>query len=906
MSHAIKFSGNNYLEQSFQQENATGLTDFTIQCWLKTTESGPLFHHHSQKNGTHFSVAVTDSGALIFTARSNSFEKSIHSIQGGINNGKWSYLSAIKSGDELTIIINGEIIATTQIDTASLPDQFVEGVLVGKSLGNENNEQHFNGELGGIAIWNRDLSTGEVMKYYQEPVTGNEDGLLSSHPFEIEEDQQDATLKQNGCYVELPLQKVVLKIINNSPHEFSLSCNQTGEFVSGNWPQTIPRNTNKPLKLLFESSHPCFTACATYLVENCKDTDLKIEVNKSLTFYNSDIQTIISDDLERQISVDKNKKLALCVNLRLSENLVVVNTINLNNFLQDVKSLVEAGKVVTSMNYDTSTRTANSTAKQIVEYNQACQLFNRRIQEKPLAIVYCTNSGDVQRAYCAAINNKLPIRVRTGGHDHEGECSGTNTILIDLIGLNGVNISTLHSSETGLAKIATIGPGNRFITLTSTLAQQNVMLPHGTCATVAIPGFTMGGGWGPFTRSQGMCCEHLIGAEIIFGDGSIETIASETLTHSGDGRDIRVLTKNKPELLWALKGGGGMSYGIVTNFYFRTFNLPRTLVRFELEWNPFEPQEGYVDVNTLKILTCWEDVINSRAMPHLTGTNLKINGKPLKITGYKDDEKCIPEYEDFDADTVIHNCVMYGYWEGTGDNNETLKIVEDFIKEEFTDHGAKPADIRLDGIGGLGSGYNPNLEAWGRESHSNVLLRSKGKEGTPYPPDLDEPAPHKITCRLVDSVGLGAKGHKELLRSLTSKLILEGNREKGLFTYVTLGAIAGDYYHNMSQANKNKSSFPYKDKQYIIQYQTWWNLELAEKEELQNNAVYTRINRALDWMEKSRDFCIANTSGSFISFKDSSIPTKTYFDKSYDQLKCVKKKYSKDPDNHFRTRKTII
>ena len=79
-----------------------------------------------------------------------------------------------------------------------------------------------------------------------------------------------------------------------------------------------------------------------------------------------------------------------------------------------------------------------------------------------------------------------------------------------------------------------------------------------------------------------------------------------------------------------------------------------------------------------------------------------------------------------------------------------------------------------------------------------------------------------------------------------------------------------------------------------------------KKEEQQDNPVYERTNRALDWMQVARDFDIPNTSGSFISFKDSSIPTKTYFAESYEELIRIKKDHSKDDLNHFRTRKTII
>ena len=129
----------------------------------------------------------------------------------------------------------------------------------------------------------------------------------------------------------------------------------------------------------------------------------------------------------------------------------------------------------------------------------------------------------------------------------------------------------------------------------------------------------------------------------------------------------------------------------------------------------------------------------------------------------------------------------------------------------------------------------------------------------------------------------------------------------GLFTYITLGAITGNYYqHVITPEQKTKSAFPYKDKLFTIQYQTWWNEADEQKKEAQSNKVHTRVNRALDWMDVCRDYDIPNTSAAFISFKDSSVPTKTYFDKSYEELVRIKQAHARDPFNHFCSRKTII
>jgi len=540
---------------------------------------------------------------------------------------------------------------------------------------------------------------------------------------------------------------------------------------------------------------------------------------------------------------------------------------NANVCLKELAKLLPASTTIS---------TNRGSEEEISKYYKNARLFNRRLDRNPFIIVYCESASDVKITYKRAIANKLPIRVRGGGHDHEGESSGTDTILIDLSKMNTVEVDP----ET---KVAKIGPGNRFIKLTSDLAQKDVMIAHGTCATVCISGFTLGGGWGPWTRKYGMNCEHLVGATIMLGDGELIDV---------DEKDGEV-----PELLWALRGGGGMSYGIVTEFRIQTFPLPEQLIKFEVEWNRyFGPKQlGLTkderQVPTIKVLKAWEKVVKSKNTSQLIGTNLKINGKPEK--------------DDFDYEKVIHNCVMYGYWEGTEESLNT------FVDENFGDLYHK---LKIDGEGGVHpkhphkkKDYGRNLmSSWDRESLHKIhveMIKEGLLKGEPIPPDMDKPAPHKITSRLVNSTGLSDKGYSQLLKSLTSPLILKDNRSLGLFTYVTLGAIVGDYYYKNPDGN---SAFPYKDKLYTIQYQTWWNTKAKYKKYGQNSNVYDNTNRALDWMEVSRDFDIPNTSGAFISFKDSSIPTKTYFGKSYERLKDIKIRLCKDPHNHFRTRKTII
>mgnify|MGYP000191305823 CR=1 FL=1 len=492
-------------------------------------------------------------------------------------------------------------------------------------------------------------------------------------------------------------------------------------------------------------------------------------------------------------------------------------------------------------------------------YNSARQVFNQRFQFRPWAIVYPKSAQDVSNLvrFATIINKEL--RIRGGGHDHEGECSATDALVLDMRHMDKAEVD--HQ-----AGVARIQPGGIFMNLIKVLNANNVGIPHGTCQTVGITGYTMGGGWGPWTRKQGMCCESLAGATIVLGDGTIKELHEDTSNEADK------------ELLWAIRGGGGYSYGVITELVIKTFPLPKVTHKFTASWTT-KP--------ALEVLAAWEHAIDYNESPNLVGTNLQIFAKPA---------------DGQPIEKSIHDCNFFGYYAGTEAD------IEAYIKEYF-------GNVPPDHLEILPETEDHHLQftSWERVS---LRRRRALKSGAPltaavlkdFPLEDDIPAPHKITSRLVNEGGLGSDGQKNLIKSLESPLIFEKGEELGVLAYTTLGAISGSFYRDYDPANHPiGSAFPYKKRPFTIQYQVWWDTDpdvSPETSEYEGVNVYT--NRAMDWIEETRKMDFPQTSGSFISFKDDGVPTENYFMESYDDLVRIKKKYSKDPDNRFRSRKTII
>ena len=550
-------------------------------------------------------------------------------------------------------------------------------------------------------------------------------------------------------------------------------------------------------------------------------------------------------------------------------------------------------------------------------YLDACQVFNLRFQRRPWAIVSPRTTEQVSHLVKFAKAKNIPLRVRGGGHDHEAECIATSALVLDMRLMKRFELE-----ERGEDKIAHVGPGWIFVELVEKLRAASVCIPHGTCQTVGITGFTLGGGWGPWTRKYGMACESLVGAEVVLGDGTVLKLTEEC---------------EERELLWALRGGGGFSYGIVTELSLKTFDMPASSFKVTINWK---------DQAAEKVLKFWQQVIVRNNSPELVGTNLQIFAKP------EEDDNGLPS---------VHECNFFGYV--AGDEELSAKSVRTTVSLEWfyglpviweSTEGGPPVNamIEQDQIPGEPPNTRGHLDfsSWARtpasvppegDSEEFNLLHYMPLEG-------DLPAPHKITSRLVNpGERLDKEGRENLIRSLQSDLLFPEGERLGVQAYCTLGAISGPYYYNRDpEKEKEHSAFPYFDRPYTIQYQVWWftktisevtdgllkrlGVERADqaipKKVLGRLGIDTRnlqdkifppqiliylgidryTNRAMDWIETTRKADFPQTSGAFISFKDDAVPTETYFGESYERLIEAKERYSRDRENRFRSRKTII
>jgi FAD/FMN-containing dehydrogenase len=155
----------------------------------------------------------------------------------------------------------------------------------------------------------------------------------------------------------------------------------------------------------------------------------------------------------------------------------------------------------------------------------------------------------------------VAMRARSGGHSYAGYSTLADGIVLDLRRLNAISV------DRG-AGTATVGAGVQLIDIYTALAEHGATIPAGSCPSVGVSGVTLGGGMGLAGRAFGLTADHLIGVKIATAEGRLRAVDA--------GSD--------PDLLWALRGGGGGNFGVVTEFTFRLRPLPASAAYFIVSW----------------------------------------------------------------------------------------------------------------------------------------------------------------------------------------------------------------------------------------------------------------------------------------------------------------------------------
>src|SRR5207245_1053455 len=166
------------------------------------------------------------------------------------------------------------------------------------------------------------------------------------------------------------------------------------------------------------------------------------------------------------------------------------------------------------------------------------------VDPRPVLIAQCRTVEDIVAAVNLTRDAGLPFAVRGGGHSVAGLSTCDGGVVIDLSPMRAVAVDSKRG-------VATAEPGATWGDYDAVTGQHGLASTGGLISTTGVAGLTLGGGIGWLQRKHGLACDNLVAADIVTAAGDI----------------VHADAEESPELLWALRGGGG-NFGVVANLEF--------------------------------------------------------------------------------------------------------------------------------------------------------------------------------------------------------------------------------------------------------------------------------------------------------------------------------------------------
>ena len=186
-------------------------------------------------------------------------------------------------------------------------------------------------------------------------------------------------------------------------------------------------------------------------------------------------------------------------------------------------------------------------------YGKLRRVRNRAVNMHPAIIVRCANAEDVRLSVEFARDKGLLTAVRSGGHSFAGHGVCDDGLVADLSLMKRAWIDPVHE------KIR-IEPGIIAGELDCLTQSFRMAVPLGSCPTVGVAGYSLGGGESSLTPKFGYGCDSIADLEVVTADAKV----------------LRANASENADLFWAMRGAGA-NFGVATSIEFKLHPIETVL-----------------------------------------------------------------------------------------------------------------------------------------------------------------------------------------------------------------------------------------------------------------------------------------------------------------------------------------
>ncbi|KAK2383668.1 berberine bridge enzyme [Trifolium repens] len=480
---------------------------------------------------------------------------------------------------------------------------------------------------------------------------------------------------------------------------------------------------------------------------------------------------------------------------------------------------------------------SNSSYSSILQFSIQNLRFATNIIPKPLVIITPKEISHIQAAIICSQNHGLQIRTRSGGHDFEGlsYVSEFPFVVIDLIDFRAIEIN-VENRTAWVQSGATAGELYYAISRKS----RNLGFPASVCPTVGAGGLFSGGGHGFLVRKYGLSADNVIDANII-------DVKGRFLDRQAMGED----------LFWAIRGGGGASFGVIVSWKIKLVHVPSIVTVFTV------PRT--LEQNATKLIHKWQYVASKLDENIVLGIVIKrINSTSSK------------KGESNSTVVALFQSMFFG---GV---DEFIPLIQEkfpelgLVREDFAEVSWIESVLYLFGFP---KGVKPEV----------LLNRVIGEK------DIYKAKSDYVKIPIPE---FGLEG--------IWPMFVEDGAKDAMIVMLPFGGI-------MDNISESETPFPHRyGNLYVVQYAVHWHQEGEEVEKLHINWIRKLYSYMEPFVSKSprsaylnyRDLDIGvNNKTGHTSYKQASVWGVKYFKNNFKRLVKVKTKV--DPLNFFRNEQSI-